>query len=128
MKAEIVWSMPFCSLSHIMYLTMRPGPVQVEMVVQKPTALSATMTPLLIVQRSPTADDYRPTCDCNIGDHDMVYDLRPRSSPKETMSKPYDMQAAVKTFFSSPRFAVAGASSDPNKFGHKSKLLHLHRT
>jgi hypothetical protein len=31
-----------------------------------------------------------------------------------------DMEAALKTFFSSPRFAVAGASSDPNKYGHKS--------
>jgi len=29
------------------------------------------------------------------------------------------MEAAVKTFFSSPRFAVVGASSDPAKFGHK---------
>ncbi|KAK7539680.1 CoA binding domain-containing protein [Phyllosticta citribraziliensis] len=26
---------------------------------------------------------------------------------------------ALKTFFASPRFAVAGASSDPTKFGHK---------
>ncbi|KAG9203425.1 hypothetical protein G6514_002792 [Epicoccum nigrum] len=30
-----------------------------------------------------------------------------------------DMEAALKTFFSSPRFAVAGASSDPSKFGHR---------
>ncbi|KAF2098774.1 NAD(P)-binding protein [Rhizodiscina lignyota] len=29
------------------------------------------------------------------------------------------MEAALRTFFSSPRFAVAGASSDPSKFGHK---------
>ncbi|KAF2141447.1 uncharacterized protein K452DRAFT_272322 [Aplosporella prunicola CBS 121167] len=29
------------------------------------------------------------------------------------------METALKTFFSSPRFAVAGASSDPTKFGHK---------
>ncbi|KAF2437868.1 NAD(P)-binding protein [Karstenula rhodostoma CBS 690.94] len=29
------------------------------------------------------------------------------------------MEAALKTFFSSPRFAVAGASSDPSKYGHK---------
>lgn len=29
------------------------------------------------------------------------------------------MNAAAKVFFSSPRFAVAGASSDPTKFGHK---------
>ncbi|KAF2188716.1 NAD(P)-binding protein [Zopfia rhizophila CBS 207.26] len=29
------------------------------------------------------------------------------------------MDAALKTFFSSPRFAVAGASSDPAKYGHK---------
>ncbi|KAF2092055.1 NAD(P)-binding protein [Saccharata proteae CBS 121410] len=29
------------------------------------------------------------------------------------------MEAALKTFFSSQRFAVAGASSDPTKFGHK---------
>lgn len=27
---------------------------------------------------------------------------------------------AVKRFFSSPRFAVAGASNDSNKFGYKS--------
>ncbi|KAF9734762.1 hypothetical protein PMIN06_011395 [Paraphaeosphaeria minitans] len=30
-----------------------------------------------------------------------------------------DMDAALKLFFSSPRFAVAGASSDPSKYGHK---------
>ncbi|KAL9088200.1 MAG: hypothetical protein Q9165_006327 [Trypethelium subeluteriae] len=36
----------------------------------------------------------------------------------------YDMEAAVRTFFSSPRFAVAGASSDPNKFGHKTTPLN----
>lgn len=29
------------------------------------------------------------------------------------------MEAAVKTFFASQRFAVAGASSDPSKFGYK---------
>ncbi|RYN38202.1 hypothetical protein AA0119_g335 [Alternaria tenuissima] len=29
------------------------------------------------------------------------------------------MEAALKLFFSSPRFAVAGASSDPYKYGHK---------
>jgi predicted CoA-binding protein len=29
-----------------------------------------------------------------------------------------EMEAALKTFFSSPRFAVAGASSDPTKYGH----------
>ena len=29
------------------------------------------------------------------------------------------MEAAVKRFFSSPRFAVAGASTDPGKFGYK---------
>ncbi|KAK2807226.1 hypothetical protein FQN50_005513 [Emmonsiellopsis sp. PD_5] len=29
------------------------------------------------------------------------------------------MEAAAKTFFSSPRFAVAGASSEPRKFGYK---------
>ncbi|KAG9385821.1 NAD-binding protein [Pyrenophora tritici-repentis] len=35
------------------------------------------------------------------------------------------MEAALKTFFLSPRFAVAGASSDPTKFGHKKQLLTL---
>ncbi|KAK4934391.1 hypothetical protein LTR28_010674, partial [Elasticomyces elasticus] len=30
-----------------------------------------------------------------------------------------DMQSAAKAFFFSPRFAVAGASSDTRKFGHK---------
>jgi hypothetical protein len=29
------------------------------------------------------------------------------------------MEAALKTFFTSSRFAVVGASSDPTKFGHK---------
>ncbi|KAK5740236.1 hypothetical protein LTR17_004737 [Elasticomyces elasticus] len=30
-----------------------------------------------------------------------------------------DMQSAARTFFTSTTFAVAGASSDPSKFGHK---------
>ncbi|KAI9839195.1 MAG: hypothetical protein M1819_003188 [Sarea resinae] len=29
------------------------------------------------------------------------------------------METAAKTFFSSPRFAVAGASQDPSKFGNR---------
>jgi hypothetical protein len=29
------------------------------------------------------------------------------------------MEAAVKTFFSTAKFAVVGASSDASKFGHK---------
>jgi hypothetical protein len=33
------------------------------------------------------------------------------------------MEAALKTFFSTPNFAVVGASSDPSKFGHKSQLV-----
>jgi len=37
-----------------------------------------------------------------------------------------DMEAALRTFFSSPRFAVAGASSDPSKFGHKSTNSNTH--
>jgi hypothetical protein len=32
---------------------------------------------------------------------------------------PLNMDTAVKRFFSSPRFAVAGASNDPAKFGYK---------
>lgn len=32
------------------------------------------------------------------------------------------MTEAVKRFFSSPRFAVAGASNDTRKFGYKSEL------
>ncbi|KAK3081480.1 hypothetical protein LTS18_006299 [Coniosporium uncinatum] len=35
------------------------------------------------------------------------------------------MEQALKTFFSSPRFAVAGASSDPSKFGHKVLAWYL---
>lgn len=31
---------------------------------------------------------------------------------------------AVKRFFSSPRFAVAGASNDASKFGYKRRALH----
>lgn len=39
--------------------------------------------------------------------------------------KDAEMEAALKTFFSSPRFAVAGASSDPTKFGHKGQIENL---
>ncbi|PSK33987.1 hypothetical protein B9Z65_8313 [Elsinoe australis] len=35
------------------------------------------------------------------------------------MSREEDMDKAAKVFFSSSRFAVAGASSDPRKFGHR---------
>ena len=35
------------------------------------------------------------------------------------MSSQPDMRSATKTFFSSPHFAVAGASSTPSKFGHR---------
>ncbi|KAI2483451.1 hypothetical protein Ptr902_05768 [Pyrenophora tritici-repentis] len=38
------------------------------------------------------------------------------------------MEAALKTFFLSPRFAVAGASSDPTKFGHKIFAWYLAHT
>lgn len=38
------------------------------------------------------------------------------------------MESALKTFFSSPRFAVAGASSDPSKYGHKGTYLPTYRT
>jgi hypothetical protein len=33
------------------------------------------------------------------------------------------MEAAAKIFFSSPRFAVVGASQDTSKFGYKSESL-----
>ena len=36
-----------------------------------------------------------------------------------TMTSSPDMQAAARTFFSSPTFAVAGASSNTSKFGHR---------
>jgi predicted CoA-binding protein len=39
--------------------------------------------------------------------------MNPTSSPEG------DMQSAAKFFFSHPTFAVAGASSNPAKFGHK---------
>ncbi|KAF1813326.1 NAD(P)-binding protein [Eremomyces bilateralis CBS 781.70] len=35
------------------------------------------------------------------------------------------MEAALKTFFSSARFAVAGASSDTSKYGHKVFVWYL---
>lgn len=38
-------------------------------------------------------------------------------------------EATAKAFFSSPYFSVVGASSNPAKFGHKSKLfLSRHHT
>lgn len=38
------------------------------------------------------------------------------------------MQSAAKTFFSCPRFAVAGASSNPSKFGHRIFAWYLSRS
>ncbi|KAE9965609.1 hypothetical protein EG328_009517 [Venturia inaequalis] len=35
------------------------------------------------------------------------------------------MEKSLKTFFSSPQFAVIGASSDPTKFGHKVFVWYL---
>jgi predicted CoA-binding protein len=45
----------------------------------------------------------------------------PRSHMPQTRAQKRDieMEAALRTFFASPRFAVAGASSDPSKYGHK---------
>ncbi|KAF2002290.1 NAD(P)-binding protein [Amniculicola lignicola CBS 123094] len=40
-------------------------------------------------------------------------------------AKALEMDAALKIFFSSPRFAVAGASSDTSKYGHKVFLWYL---
>lgn len=37
------------------------------------------------------------------------------------------MQEAAKTFFSSTKFAVAGASSNPSKFGHRIFAWYLQR-
>lgn len=41
------------------------------------------------------------------------------------MTTPPDMQSAAKFFFTSPKFAVAGASSKPHKFGHKIFVWYL---
>lgn len=38
------------------------------------------------------------------------------------------MEAALRTFFTSPRFAVVGASSDPTKYGHKGTRDHSLRS
>lgn len=44
----------------------------------------------------------------------------PTYSVQTTHAHPlYIIMDAVKRFFSSPRFAVAGASADTNKFGYK---------
>lgn len=43
------------------------------------------------------------------------------------MSESENMQQAAKTFFSSPHFAVAGASSNPSKFGHRIFAWYLQR-
>ena len=46
--------------------------------------------------------------------------LAPANVPQtRSASSQPDMRAAAKTFFSSPRFAVAGASSVQSKFGHR---------
>ncbi|KAK3681839.1 hypothetical protein LTR37_020843 [Vermiconidia calcicola] len=43
------------------------------------------------------------------------------------MPPPLDMQTAAKVFFSSANFAVAGASSNPGKFGHRIFDWYLQR-
>lgn len=49
-----------------------------------------------------------------------IEETQDRSSTKRRkVSEKPSMQAAVKKFFSAKQFAVAGASSDPAKFGHK---------
>ncbi len=62
----------------------------------------------------------------------LIQDYRVSRSPKSSQVataslvdfpssvRSLDMEAAAKAFFATPRFAVAGASSDPAKFGHKS--------
>ncbi|KAF2684348.1 NAD(P)-binding protein [Lentithecium fluviatile CBS 122367] len=39
-----------------------------------------------------------------------------------------EVETALQIFFSSPRFAVAGASSDPSKYGHKVFAWYLHHS
>lgn len=34
-------------------------------------------------------------------------------------------EAAVRRFFQSPQFAVAGANNDSNRFGYKSQSHHI---
>lgn len=66
-------------------------------------------------------------CDIEFIEHDLgsLADISlplPRPEHNRTASiHPYHCSAmdAVKRFFSSPRFAVAGASNDPSKFGYK---------
>ena len=36
------------------------------------------------------------------------------------------MEAATEDYFASPHFAVAGASSDTSKYGHKSEVSDIH--
>lgn len=45
--------------------------------------------------------------------------LRHPPEPLLRFSLESNIMEAVKRFFSSPRFAVAGASTDTNKFGYK---------
>lgn len=39
----------------------------------------------------------------------------------------FTMEAATGNFFASPHFAVAGASSDVSKYGHKSRDSDIHK-
>jgi hypothetical protein len=63
------------------------------------------------------------------GIYNKVIRFNPSSRPQPFQDQLQDqqrparvtMEAALKTFFSTPRFAVVGASSDPAKFGHKGK-------
>lgn len=51
--------------------------------------------------------------------HSQITTIQP---PATTINKAMAAETAIKKFFSSPHFAVVGASSDPSKFGHKSSF------
>lgn len=47
---------------------------------------------------------------------------------EEMIASSPDMQSAAKTFFSARKFAVAGASSQTHKFGHRIFAWYLHHS
>jgi hypothetical protein len=60
-----------------------------------------------------------PSLSLGLRSYEITFTLQSAPIPRIAME-------AVKRFFSSPRFAVAGASNDSNKFGYKSMARELH--
>lgn len=59
--------------------------------------------------------------------HQILPEFTPFTPDTSIHCQNFIVMEAVKRFFSSPRFAVAGASNDANKFGYKRRDIEIER-